>query len=98
VKTRGIIVGETPYRVSVRSAIEGLYQEGVFNFTAFMLANRLGRKVTHNLKRTLGDLEREGVITSYRFYTERGGLAKAYSLYSQREFQGHSRTEQGAPF
>lgn len=70
----------TPYEKAVWDAINTLGLYGEFSFTPARVAHVMGRKITRALRQRLGELEQQGYITSFGFYTEAGGLAKGFNL------------------
>lgn len=84
----------TPYYHAIRDAVEQMYAEGKGAFHPSEIADRLNVKVTGSMRRALKQLEEDVVVQSYRYYTERGGLAKAYYI---TPMQSSFETE-GQPF
>lgn len=88
--TKTIIYGETPYRRDVRNQIMSWKQGGVVKaFTADQLAEALNRRPTKHLRAALRGLVEERAIYPYRYYTEAGGLALAYSFEPPIDDQQH---------
>lgn len=49
------------------------------------LAAQMGKKVTPSFRRAVRNLQREGVIEPFRFYTEAGGYAVGYKVVLKLE-------------
>jgi len=91
-------VGETPYRRALRDVImrmkEGEIKDStgkaVYTFTPSWLAQCIGRKVTADFRKAMTQFESENLIEAFDFYTEKGGLAKGYTVMIQTSFEGVS--------
>lgn len=89
--------GETPYYAMVKAALKhfeadkGVVGQG-------QLADHLGIKVTVSLRRALTQAELDGLVTPYRFYTERGGLAKAFEIHLEQRQMSLAEAQPDQPF
>lgn len=72
------IKATSAYERTMRNAVNDLYAEGVLEFRAEYLANRMGRKVTHAFRGYLAQLVGDGTLERYRYFTEAGGQGIGY--------------------
>lgn len=68
----------SPYYAAVREACRQLIGQGSRAFTQHDVARAIGRKVTPSLRNALRAAEGEGLIQSFRYFTERNGVGLAY--------------------
>jgi len=74
------IPAETPFYREVKAklkefaATRGVVGQGE-------LAHAMGRKVTVSLRRAMAQAEIDGLVTPFRFYSERGGLCKGFEIH-----------------
>ena len=54
-------------------------------FTAENVASAMGRRVTHNLRRRLRELDESGWLDSAPYFTQRGGMSTLYYLHRPDE-------------
>lgn len=78
----------TPYVEALYDAILQLKEQGWNSFRAEDVAERMGRKATGSLRGRLAQAERNGFVKAFRYYTDRGGLAKAYWIAEQQPIPG----------
>ena len=74
---------ETPFYREVKEALK-VFAKGNGVVGQGQLAEFMGRKVTVSLRRAMAQAELDGLVTPYRFYTERGGLAKAFEIHLEQ--------------
>lgn len=72
------LTNQSPYLRLAYEAMGRIFASGRVAFTQQDLAREMGRSVTSSLRTALVKMERAGDVQSYKFWTERGGLAKAY--------------------
>jgi len=73
----------TPYQQQLYNALAHLAAEGYNGATAQHVAQAMGRTVTPSLRRRLKEAAAQGYVYEYQYYTDKGGLAKAYWLKAQ---------------
>lgn len=77
------VKGETPFYAQVKAALKDFAQAGIVG--QGQLATYLGKpRVNESLRRAMAQAELDGLVTPYRFYTERGGLAKAFEIHLEQ--------------
>jgi len=54
--------------------------------------------VTVSLRRAMAQAELDGLVTPYRFYTERGGLAKAFEIHLEQRQMSLDEVLPAEPF
>lgn len=79
------IQGETPYYAEVKAALKHFADHNGGVVGQGQLAAFMGRKVTVSLRRAMAQAQLDGLVKPYRFYTEQGGLAKAYEVLKPRQ-------------
>jgi len=72
--------GETPFYREVKAKLK---EFAVFGGVVGQseLAYAMGRKVTVSLRRAMAQAEIDGLVTPFRFYSERGGLCKGFEIH-----------------
>jgi len=88
---------ETPFYREVKAALKTFAASGGIVGQG-QLADYLGRKVTVSLRRALAQAELDGLVTPYRFYTERGGLAKAFEIHLEQRQMSLDEAQPAEPF
>lgn len=78
----------TPFVEAMYDAIFKLKEQGWNSFRIDDVANVMGRKPTPSLRRRLAEAAETGVLKTFRYYTERGGLARAYWIDEQQPLPG----------
>jgi hypothetical protein len=78
----------TPYHQAFLDAVDQLRREGWNAFRIEDVATRMNRKPTTSLRRRLSEAAAAGLVRPYSYYTERGGLAKAYWIEQQLPLPG----------
>jgi len=77
------VKAETPFYREVKAALKA-FNVGDRVVGQGQLAEYMGRKVTVSLRRALAQAELDGLVTPYRFYTEKMGLAKAFEIHLEQ--------------
>lgn len=78
----------TPYQALVVDTLSKLKAQGWKAATQQQIAAEMGRTPTPSLRRRLKEAAAEGLVYEYTFYTEKGGLAKAYWFQDQLPLNG----------
>lgn len=82
------ITPTTPYHQAFLDAIDQLRREGWNAFRIEDVATRMQRKPTSSLRKRLNEAAADGLVKPYTYYTDRGGLAKAYWIQQQLPLPG----------
>lgn len=78
----------TPYVEALYDAILKLKEQGWNSFRIDDVAQMMGRKPTASLRSRLAQAERHGFVKAFKYYTDRGGLAKGYWIAEQQALPG----------
>lgn len=78
----------TPYVEAMYDAILKLKEQGWNSFRIEDVANLMGRKPTPSLRARLNEAVAGGFLKTFRYYTELGGLARAWWIAEQQPLPG----------